>query len=128
MLICPKCKNEYRDGITKCSDCDCDLILEEKLQESIPLIFGKEVEMNRLKEYLEYNGLKNMSLTYMEEDDVYELSILQEDKQKASQLAHVYLQQEQLKAIRENPEIMEEVKETAKKIPSVYQNNADRAA
>ena len=26
MKICPKCKNEYRDGITHCADCDCELI------------------------------------------------------------------------------------------------------
>lgn len=26
MLYCPKCKSEYRDGFTKCSDCDEVLI------------------------------------------------------------------------------------------------------
>ena len=56
------------------------------------------------------------------------MSILQEDKQKASKLAHVYLQQEQLKFMKENPQIIEEAKETMRKSPTVYQNNADRAA
>ena len=26
MTFCPKCKSEYRDGFTKCSDCGSDLI------------------------------------------------------------------------------------------------------
>ncbi|NBK92725.1 hypothetical protein D5278_12205 [bacterium 1XD21-13] len=32
MAWCPKCKNEYRAGITHCPDCDVDLV-EELLQE-----------------------------------------------------------------------------------------------
>lgn len=25
-MYCPICKSEYRDEITRCSDCDCDLV------------------------------------------------------------------------------------------------------
>ena len=25
-MWCPKCRNEYREGITKCADCGCDLV------------------------------------------------------------------------------------------------------
>ena len=32
MAWCPKCKNEYREGITHCPDCDIDLV-EELLPE-----------------------------------------------------------------------------------------------
>ena len=28
MAWCPKCKNEYRKGITHCPDCDVDLVEE----------------------------------------------------------------------------------------------------
>jgi len=38
MPICPKCKNEYRDGFTVCADCKCDLVdsLEEtSVQEEV---------------------------------------------------------------------------------------------
>jgi hypothetical protein len=37
MLICPKCKCEYREGFKKCSECDCDLIesLSEGKQDKI---------------------------------------------------------------------------------------------
>lgn len=35
MPICPKCKNEYREGFTVCSDCKCDLVdfLEDIVEE-----------------------------------------------------------------------------------------------
>lgn len=31
MAWCPKCKNEYREGITHCPDCDVDLVEEPEL-------------------------------------------------------------------------------------------------
>ena len=27
-MICPLCESEYRDGVTRCSDCDVDLVDE----------------------------------------------------------------------------------------------------
>jgi hypothetical protein len=30
MLICPKCKCEYQEGYTVCSDCECELVDEPK--------------------------------------------------------------------------------------------------
>ena len=32
MLICPKCRNEYRDGYTHCAECHCELVTTEELQ------------------------------------------------------------------------------------------------
>lgn len=26
VMICPKCKVEYREGFSKCNDCDVDLV------------------------------------------------------------------------------------------------------
>lgn len=42
MPWCPKCKNEYREGITVCSDCGCALV--EELEEEVPIAFDKEEE------------------------------------------------------------------------------------
>lgn len=34
MSWCPKCKIEYREGITKCADCGCDLVESEENPEA----------------------------------------------------------------------------------------------
>lgn len=33
MAWCPKCKNEYREGITVCADCGCALVDEDQLRQ-----------------------------------------------------------------------------------------------
>ena len=44
MLICPKCKCEYQEGYTVCSDCECELIEIPKVaEEDIPV---KKVSKN----------------------------------------------------------------------------------
>lgn len=101
MLICPKCKNEYRDGITVCADCGCELVSEREFVNKIPLIFGGEEELNRLKEYLEYNGLKDMEVAYDEKEVVYELLINEKDKQRAIKIGSVFIQQEQARQAEE---------------------------
>ncbi|MGH4121370.1 MAG: hypothetical protein ACREV6_00220 [Clostridium sp.] len=40
MLICPKCKSEYQEGYTICSDCECALI--EKTEVDKEAIFVKK--------------------------------------------------------------------------------------
>lgn len=35
MAICPKCKSEYRDGFTVCTDCNVDLVNEIKTENII---------------------------------------------------------------------------------------------
>lgn len=44
MAWCPKCKNEYREGITVCADCKADLVemLEEEDQQEIDLSKGSD--------------------------------------------------------------------------------------
>jgi hypothetical protein len=51
MPICPKCKIEYRDEYTVCSECKCDLVdsLEEVVEETD---FLKENPEDEIKEYI----------------------------------------------------------------------------
>lgn len=108
MLICPKCRNEYRDGIAVCADCGCQLVSEKEIVNKVPLIFGEEEGLARLKEYLEYNGLKNMEIVYDEKEAVHELLINEKDKQKALKLGAVYMQQEQVRQAEEAVRVSEE--------------------
>ena len=65
MPWCPKCKNEYVEGVRICADCGCELTdsLEELEKEG--LIFGSGEEMEELLAFLSCNGLKagNYALT-----------------------------------------------------------------
>lgn len=46
MLICPKCRNEYRDGFTHCAECRCELVTPEEL-ERLELEKSKPEEMRQ---------------------------------------------------------------------------------
>lgn len=117
MLICPKCRNEYRDGITVCADCGCQLVSEKEIVDRVPLIFGDEEAMRQLKEYLEYSGLKDMEVVYDEKEAVYDLLINVKDKQRASKLAAVFLQQEQVRQAQEAVRMQEEQAQREAEMP-----------
>ena len=48
MAWCPKCKNEYREGITVCPDCGETLVSEEELTDFTSVLFGEQDEMEKL--------------------------------------------------------------------------------
>lgn len=97
MAWCPKCKNEYREGVKVCTDCGCELIEEEQNGDLEPLTSGDEEKLNLLKKYLEFNKLKGVTLKFDEKEGVYELSVLKEDKEAASAMVRVFMQQEYLR-------------------------------
>lgn len=67
MKICPKCKNEYRDGITHCADCGCELQDEIKMNTENKLLLEEAYPViKEAVEYLEYCNFKTM---YMDEPD-----------------------------------------------------------
>jgi hypothetical protein len=68
MAFCPNCEAEYREGITRCQDCDMDLVAEltpenkvHDTSEGEPVPFqtfktGAEAEM--VRDLLEKNGVR----------------------------------------------------------------------
>ena len=76
MAWCPNCKNEYREGVTTCPDCDVELVdelpeeEEEEYSEPKPVVLmvadGKEIGEKVLR-YLQLNGILSGAL--IEEDD-----------------------------------------------------------
>ena len=66
MAWCPKCKNEYREGITVCPDCGEALVSEEELTDWVSVLFGEQDEMEKLKDFLTYNGVGKSKLVYDE--------------------------------------------------------------
>lgn len=138
MAWCPKCKNEYRDGVTVCADCGCELVTEEQYDDLVPLVFGNEEQMNSLKKYLEFNKLKGVMLRFSEEDGVYELLVRNQDKGSAGAMMKVFFQQEAMAREAEDSDksdfrVSEEIskpvaEEEGKDVrPTVYFNNTERA-
>ncbi len=62
MPWCPKCKNEYRAGITVCADCNVDLVeeLAGDPKENCEVLVALEQEENakKLVAYLEYSSIE----------------------------------------------------------------------
>lgn len=97
MPWCPKCKNEYVEGITKCADCGCELV--ETLEEAKePLLFGEQEQMTRLMSFLSYNGIVSASMQEDEAENVYELFVAKEELARAKQIAAVFLHEDAARA------------------------------
>lgn len=95
MSWCPKCKNEYRDDIKVCSDCGCELVSYDKLQEaqSKPVIFGTKEEMSNIQEFLQYNGIFSSTISFDETEKIYELYVTEEDMKQSLKFISVYLKE-----------------------------------
>lgn len=107
MPWCPKCKNEYRYGITKCSDCHITLV--EKLEEEsvyIPVMVCLDKDLaNRFLDYLCYS---NISSGKIEQNDItfeYLVSVSKKEFKQAKKLYSAFYeieQEKQRKAENEN--------------------------
>lgn len=139
MKICPKCKNEYRDGITHCADCDCELIsVNEENSNKIQLIHAPYPVVKKVQEYLEYCKFTSVSADEPDENGIMSLYCEDKEYKKAYQQMSVYLAEEQKKAqeaylagmTEEEMAAMEaEREEAVKQIPpsNIYQNYAAKA-
>lgn len=106
MPWCPKCKNEYRDGITKCSDCDTTLV--ENLDEDsvyIPVMICLDKDLaHRFLDYLCYS---NISSGKIEQNDItfeYSVSVSNEEFKQAKKLYSAFYEIEQEKQRNEENE------------------------
>ena len=95
MAWCPKCKNEYREGITVCPDCGETLVSEEELTDWTSVLFGEQVEMEKLKDFLTYNGIQKTRIDYDETEQVYELFVDVAEEKQAKTIARVFLEQQE---------------------------------
>ena len=94
MPWCPKCRNEYREGITVCAECGVELVdsLEECGKQAF--IFGEKDKMERLQSFLAYNQIET-TISYDEEDHTYQLSVGEIKLKQAVKMTRVFLQQEE---------------------------------
>lgn len=78
MPWCPKCKTEYREGITICADCKTELVAEYKdalLQDATEMLVKVDVEhqmfVKKLHDFLEYSEIPSVVLNEGEMVGVY---------------------------------------------------------
>ena len=88
MPWCPKCKNEYREGITVCADCGTPLvddIVEEIVKKEV---FSTPVEelAERFKAFLEYSNIQSGSYEYIEEKESFVFYVGEKDLKQAKKL------------------------------------------
>lgn len=58
MPWCPKCRNEYRKGITMCAECKVELVDSLDDCEKQAFIFDEKDKMERLQSFLAYNDIE----------------------------------------------------------------------
>lgn len=107
MPWCPKCKNEYREGVTVCADCGCELVEEEQFAHLSSITFGDREQLEDLKKYLEFNKIQGVTIQFDEEDKVYELLVREEDRQKAVSMTRVFLKESRSREEEAQPKTSE---------------------
>lgn len=136
MKICPKCKNEYRDSITHCADCGCELIDEGS--EKVERKFLLEAEYPLAKEaveYLEYCKFTTVFADEPDEDGQVRLYCEKKEFKEAFKQVQGFVQVKMQEAMEEKltgmseAEVEEMVKEEIAEAPpsNVYQNYEERA-
>lgn len=130
MPICPKCKNEYREGVTTCSDCGCELIRDEA-EKKVAVVFGEEAEISELAAFLRYSHIEDVEVRLDEADNVYEIFVSEKESKQAAKLAYVYKQEKAKEMFAQEMEDQAEdgtkdKRSKANKI-AVYQDSATKA-
>lgn len=87
MPWCPKCKTEYREGITHCADCKTELVTDYRevlLQNATEVLIKVDKEHSmfpeKLKDFLTYSGVSSV---IVDEGEMYGVYVAPEDMRKA---------------------------------------------
>ncbi len=107
MAFCPKCKSEYRAGITYCPDCKCDLVDTLDGEDEAPLLVLKsEAIMNRFTDYLSYSSIPAEVKTLS--DGRFGLYASEKDKERVMRAFSVFVSVETGNAFEKNASTISE--------------------
>jgi hypothetical protein len=67
-MFCPHCRSGFRDGFTRCNDCDVDLVAELPLEQDLPegtdlstyvpvATVQGQLQLGQVRSFLESNGI-----------------------------------------------------------------------
>ena len=118
MPWCPKCKAEFREGITTiCNDCNVELVDELLVEADLVSIYGTELEdiANRLVAYLNYSEM-NATVAFDKENQMYMIAVPTKQQKKAEKLASAFRLVEQENAMQDS---------TSMEVDTVSSNDED---
>ena len=99
MPWCPKCKLEYRTGITVCPDCGSTLSenKESMIKETLtPVFCGDEATAERIAQFLDYSHIKSVTAGELTKNG-YPVLVSEDEYDEASKLVRVFLYEEAAK-------------------------------
>lgn len=90
-MWCPKCRNEYIEGVTTCVDCGCELVSElpEEIDKDAPQIIGSvtdEAVGNKFLRFFRFSGLNTCALMPHEENDGFYLVVAYPELERATEI------------------------------------------
>ena len=91
MSWCPKCKYEYKEGITVCADCGATLVDELTSQcDQCVALFENEDEAIKFHEFLGYSDIEEAMVLYDEPQEVYGVYVTEDYLEEAKKLYLAY--------------------------------------
>ncbi len=92
-MWCPKCRIEYREGITVCADCGTPLVEgSEKDFDIVDICSLRDEQMaDRFLEYLTYSGLEGAGKQYDQESGIYTVTVPSSLEKKAERFFRGFL-------------------------------------
>ena len=93
MPWCPKCRLEYREGITVCADCNSPLVAESELAEEKQELCSYESRevLEQMNEFFQFSDVKSGEIVYHEEEGLWYLKVAASDQKKAEKLYHGFM-------------------------------------
>lgn len=110
MPWCPKCKNEYVEGVTVCADCGCPLV--ETLEEGGQILYlGAAEDCRQLADFLICNGIRSASVGISESSESFAVTVDSSQGQKAERIATVFWKEKEKEGWSQPPREQEDAEE-----------------
>ncbi len=90
-MWCPKCKIEYRKGITVCADCGTELVQRDGEYGVDVCEINDEATADEIMEFLAYSGIENVEKEEAEDSVGFKITVPVKSAKKAEKLVHGYL-------------------------------------